>query len=126
VKLGGAGAKYVHELSGGMRQRVSLARALAVDPALVLLDESFSQLDHVTSATLRRDFSQVVREYGKTCVFVTHRIADALEIADRIVVLAAPARVCLEIRLTSADRASQARMNELHEQVAKAIGCEDE
>ena len=126
VKLGGAGAKYVHELSGGMRQRVSLARALAVDPALVLLDESFSQLDHATSATLRRDFSQIVRQYRKTCVFVTHRIDDALEIADRIIVLAAPARVCLEVRLDDAERADAARMAQLHREVVKAIGGEEE
>jgi NitT/TauT family transport system ATP-binding protein len=122
VKLSGAENKYVHELSGGMRQRVSLARALAVNPELVFLDESFSQLDHVTSKVLRQDFSQIVREYGKTCVFVTHRIDDALEIADRIFVLAAPARVCLEVRIDAAQRKDEALLARIHDEIAQAIG----
>lgn len=122
VNLDGAGDKYVHELSGGMRQRVSLARALAVDPELVLLDESFSQLDHVTSKVLRRDFSEIVRKYDKTCVFVTHRIEDALEMADRILVLAAPARVCLEVNIDPAQRADPALMASIHDDIARAIG----
>jgi NitT/TauT family transport system ATP-binding protein len=126
VKLAGAENKYVHELSGGMRQRVSLARALAVDPELVFLDESFSQLDHVTSKVLREDFSQIVREYGKTCVFVTHRIDDALEIADRIFVLAAPAQVCLEIRIDAEQRKDEAAMARLHGEIAQAIGGGEE
>jgi ABC-type nitrate/sulfonate/bicarbonate transport system ATPase subunit len=91
--------KYPHQLSGGMRQRVSLARALAVDPELVLLDESFSQLDHATSKALRADFVAVVRHFKKTCVLITHRIDDALEMADRVIVLAAPARIKLELSI---------------------------
>lgn len=122
VKLGGIGKKYVHELSGGMRQRVSLARALAVDPDLILLDESFSQLDHATSKELRTDFSEVVREFGKTCVFVTHRIEDALEMADRSLVLTAPARVFLELSSDAEQRADPERMSRLHQQVAQALG----
>ena len=91
--------KYPSQLSGGMRQRVSLARALAVDPELVLLDESFSQLDHATSKVLRADFVAVVRQFKKTCVLITHRIDDALEMADRVIVLAAPARIKLELKI---------------------------
>lgn len=98
VKMGAAETRYPHELSGGMRQRVSLARALAVDPEIILLDESFSQLDQVTSAELRRDFRQLVRRFGKTCLFITHRIEDAVEMADRVLVLAPPAHVVLEAR----------------------------
>ena len=125
VKLTGAENKYVHELSGGMRQRVSLARALAVDPQLVLLDESFSQLDHVTSKVLRQDFSQIVRKYRKTCVFVTHRIDDALEIADRVFVLAAPARVRLEVKIDPVLRGDEAALARLHEEIANAIGDDE-
>ncbi len=125
VKLDGAEDKYTSELSGGMRQRVSLARALAVDPELVLLDESFSQLDHVTSQVLRRDFSEIVRTYGKTCVFVTHRIVDALEIADRVLVLAAPARVCLELTISAHQRGDAAKMSDMHACIERAIGGEE-
>lgn len=122
VKLDGAESKYVHELSGGMRQRVSLARALAVDPELVLLDESFSQLDHVTSQALRRDFRRIAVELKKTCLLVTHRIDDALEMADRVLVLAPPARVSLERVINDIDRADLARLKTLHDEIAAAIG----
>jgi NitT/TauT family transport system ATP-binding protein len=125
VKMAGADDKYPYELSGGMRQRVSLARALAVDPEILLLDESFSQLDHVTSKTLRRDVSELVRTLGKTCLLITHRIDDALEMADRILVLASPARVILEIAPTAADRASPTALKALHDKIACAMG-EDE
>ncbi len=99
MRLAGADDKYVHELSGGMRQRVSLARALAIDPEIVFLDESFSQLDHVTRRVLRGDFLKIARELQKTCLLITHRIDDALEMADRALVLSAPAKVALEVAI---------------------------
>lgn len=122
VDLAGAEGKYLHELSGGMRQRVSLARALAVDPEIVLLDESFSQLDHVTSQTLRRDFTRIAREWKKTCLLVTHRIDDALEMADRILVLHAPASVALELKIDPAVRADRAALRQMHAQITAAMG----
>ena len=118
-------AKYPHELSGGMRQRVSLARALCVDPALVLLDESFSQLDHVTSKTLRADFTELVRRLRKTCVLITHRIDDALEMADRILVLAAPAKLALEVHVRAEDRKDADWLTDRHREIAAAMGGED-
>jgi NitT/TauT family transport system ATP-binding protein len=122
VRLDGADDKYVHELSGGMRQRVSLARALAIDPEIVFLDESFSQLDHVTSGTLRRDFYQIAREFKKTCLLITHRIDDALEMADRAIVLSSPARIALEVRIDDATRADSRKIAGLHAQIAAAMG----
>lgn len=126
VHLDGAADKYVHELSGGMRQRVSLARALCVDPELVLLDESFSQLDHVTSRTLREDFAQVVREFNKTCLFVTHRIDDALEMADRVIVLAPGAGIALELPISAENRADGDWLATMHARIAAVMGGEEE
>lgn len=126
VRLDGAENKYVHELSGGMRQRVSLARALCVDPDLVLLDESFSQLDHVTSRALRRDFAGVVREFGKTCLFVTHRIDDALEMADRVIVLAPGAGIVLEEAISNDHRTDPVWVEQMHTRIAAVMGSEEE
>jgi len=123
VNLGQALNKYPHELSGGMRQRVSLARALAVDPRLVLLDESFSQLDHVTSRNLRRDFCAVAQDYHKTCLMVTHRIEDALEMADRVIVLGAGAEIVLEMPLAGA-RGDVAASDACRAQIEAALGAD--
>jgi NitT/TauT family transport system ATP-binding protein len=96
--------KYPRELSGGMRQRVSLARALAINPELILLDESFSQLDHATSRQLRSDFTSLAKEHRKTSLLITHRIEDALDMADRLIVLGAPAVIKLEQKVDDALR----------------------
>jgi NitT/TauT family transport system ATP-binding protein len=117
--------KYPHELSGGMRQRASERHALAVDPEIVLLDESFSQLDHVTSKTLRRDFTELVRRLSKTCVLITHRIDDALEMADRVLVLAAPARLAIEVEVSARNRENPVWLAEQHRRIADAMGGED-
>jgi osmoprotectant transport system ATP-binding protein len=76
-----------HELSGGQRQRVGVARALAVDPPILLMDEPFGALDPVTRAELQREFSALAGRLGKTIVFVTHDLREALLLASRIILL---------------------------------------
>jgi osmoprotectant transport system ATP-binding protein len=78
-----------HELSGGQRQRVGVARALAADPPILLMDEPFGALDPVTRAELQREFRSLTRRLGKTIVLVTHDLREALLLASRIVLLEA-------------------------------------
>ena len=79
--------QYPSELSGGMRQRAALIRTLAVDPKLLLLDEPFSALDYQTRLTLGDEISAIIRNEKKTALFVTHDIAEAISIADRVILL---------------------------------------
>src|SRR5690606_11140489 len=88
-----------HALSGGIRQRVSNARAFAVEPEILLCDEPFSSLDEMTARDLRSEFMRLVRQNGKTAVFITHHINEAMEIGDRIMVFHRPARIAYETRL---------------------------
>ena len=80
--------RYPRQLSGGQRQRVGVARALAADPPILLFDEPFGALDPVTRHEVRREFNALARDLGKTALFVTHDISEALQLADRIGVLA--------------------------------------
>jgi NitT/TauT family transport system ATP-binding protein len=103
--LSGHENDYPHALSGGMRQRVSIARAFAVDPEILLCDEPFSSLDEMTARDLRAEFVRLVRQSNKTAVFITHQINEAVEIGDRVLVFHRPARIAYETRLTAdADR----------------------
>ena len=87
VGLGGFAHRYPHELSGGQQQRVALARGLAIDPDLVLLDEPFSSLDASLRATVRRDVRQVLKDAGTTAILVTHDQDEALSLADQVAVI---------------------------------------
>jgi NitT/TauT family transport system ATP-binding protein len=95
--LGGHENDYSHALSGGMRQRVSIARAFATNANILLCDEPFSALDESTAGRLRAEFVRLVKENGKTAVFITHSISEALEIGDRIVVLKRPAKIAYDV-----------------------------
>jgi NitT/TauT family transport system ATP-binding protein len=94
VGLSGYEHMYPKQLSGGMKQRVGIARALAVDPEVVLMDEAFSAIDEVTAEVLREEVTTLHKETGKTFVLVTHNLSEALELADKVVVLSSrPAKV---------------------------------
>ncbi|HIH74444.1 MAG TPA: betaine/proline/choline family ABC transporter ATP-binding protein [Methanosarcina sp.] len=79
--------RYPHELSGGQQQRVGLARAMALDPPLFLMDEPFGALDPLLRAQLQDEFSRIKKELGRTIVFVTHDINEAFRLGDRIAVM---------------------------------------
>ncbi len=79
--------RYPHQLSGGQRQRVGLARALAADPPILLMDEPFGALDPITRAEIRMEFQKLQRQLHKTIVFVTHDVGEALMLGSRIALL---------------------------------------
>jgi NitT/TauT family transport system ATP-binding protein len=97
VRLGGFGDRRPHELSGGMRQRAALARSLAQDAELLLMDEPFGALDAMTRDILHDELESVWREQGLTVLFVTHNVREAARLADRVVLLTSrPGRIAAE------------------------------
>ncbi len=100
VNLSGHEDKYPHELSGGMQQRTALARGLAIDPSVCLLDEPFGALDALTRSYLQEELLGIVRGTAMTTVLVTHDIDEALLLADRIAVMTArPGRIAAIIKV---------------------------
>lgn len=95
--LGGYENRYPHELSGGMRQRVTLARTLAYDPELILMDEPLGMLDAQTRSILQDEILRLHRRTGKTMILVTHDIAEAIVLGDRVLVMSSrPGRIISE------------------------------
>ena len=101
VNLESFAGAYPHELSGGMQQRAAIARALAYNPSVLLMDEPFAALDALTRDEMQRLLVDVWRETKKTIVYVTHNVAEAVYLADRIIVLTPhPGTVKAEVKVT--------------------------
>jgi len=102
VGLSGYSARYPHELSGGQRQRVALARALAVDPDILLMDEPFAALDAITRESLQGELARIHAATGKTVLFVTHSIDEAVYLADEVVAITGkPGRLAVRVAIAA-------------------------
>ncbi len=128
VGLGGFGDKYPYQLSGGMQQRANLARALAVDAAVLLMDEPFASLDAQTRELMQAELLRIWNAAQKTVIFVTHQIDEAVFLSDRVVVMAArPGRVIADItidlpRPRSLSMKRTPKFQEYEEHIWKLIG----
>lgn len=130
VGLKGFENKYPNALSGGMRQRVSIARVLANDPDVILLDEPFAALDAMTRQVLQDELLRIYEQSGKTIVFITHSIDEALLLSTRMLIMSArPGRIVTDIRNDlpmprNADVQLSPRYNELKSQIWETVQAE--
>jgi ABC-type nitrate/sulfonate/bicarbonate transport system ATPase subunit len=125
VGLKGFEKAYPHELSGGMLKRVEIARALAVKPDIVLMDEPFSALDALTALRMRNELLRVLREENHTVLLITHDVEEAIYLADRIVVLSSrPTRVATVFPITQPHprKVSQPALQEIKEAILAQLG----
>lgn len=124
VGLDGFADSYPRDLSGGMKQRVALARALAVDPDLLLMDEPFGAVDAQTKRMLQDELLEIWSETGKTILFVTHDVEEAVKLADRVIVMATnPGRIreIVEIETERPRSRSDTSFGEYYERIMKLI-----
>jgi NitT/TauT family transport system ATP-binding protein len=126
VGLGGQERKHPTELSGGMKQRIQIARVLANEPQMLLMDEPFAALDAHTRSAMQRELLSIVRKTGKTVLFITHDIDEAIILASKIGVMhAGPAsklKGVIDVRLTEAERdRTHDRFVEVYRQVHEMI-----
>jgi NitT/TauT family transport system ATP-binding protein len=105
-----------------MRQRVSISRAFAVEPEILLCDEPFSSLDEMTARDLRAEFLRLVKQNGKTAVFITHHINEAMDVGDRVLVFHRPARIAYEAKID--DAARQAGREDIRDEILKVLSLE--
>jgi len=130
VGLGGNEDKYPYELSGGMQQRAAIARALVHDPKLVLMDEPFGALDALTREKMNLELLRIWKESGKTIVFVTHGISEAVFLGSRVVVLTAgPARMADNFAIDlpyprTLDTKTHERFGEYTRRIYRLLGME--
>jgi len=125
VGLKGFEKAYPRELSGGMKQRVEVARALAVDPDMLYLDEPFGALDSITRLVMRGELLRIWEAERKTVIFVTHDIDEAVQLSDRVIVLSArPAKIqtIVDIDMPHPRDISSPRYLELRDGILDAIG----
>lgn len=117
------GDRWPHQLSGGQAQRVGIARALAVEPAILLMDEPFSAIDALTRASLQTELLRIWQQTQAAVLFVTHDLDEATLLADRVVVLGgSPARV-VEDRVIQLARPRNRQTAEFHREVASLADC---
>jgi NitT/TauT family transport system ATP-binding protein len=125
VGLQGFEKAYPQELSGGMKQRLEVARALAVNPDMLFLDEPFGALDSITRLIMRRELLRIWEAERKTIIFVTHDIEESVQLADRVVVMSArPAKIqtVVEIDIPHPRDISSSRYLELRDGIFEQIG----
>jgi len=127
VRLGGFGDRRPHELSGGMRQRAALARSLAQEAELLLMDEPFGALDAMTRDILHDELERVWREAGLTVLFVTHNVREAARLGDRVVLLTSrPGRIAAEfpVELASPRRIESPDVSGLAARITERLRAE--
>ena len=136
MHLGKFKDSYIHQLSGGMRQRVAIARALATEPDVLLMDEPFAALDAQTRDLLHDELERIWSETGRTIIFVTHNVREAIRLGDRVVLLTfRPGRVKSEFpvdlprprvtwKMSQVARAAREILDELREEINRSLEAE--
>lgn len=124
VNLRGSENKYPHELSGGMKQRVAIARSLAVDPEMLLMDEPFGALDAQTRNAMQEELVSIWEKTKKTILFVTHNVDEAVFLADRVILLNQSGEIqeLFEVRIKRPRTRTSVEFGKIREKILKLLG----